>query len=151
MIDPIETVVVLNTTQDAAFDAFVGQINAWWPVSKFSVCAGKITIDPRLGGLITETDTDGTVHEWGRVTAWQTGKHIAISWYVGDAAIPTNIAVTFAPTDDGRTGVTLVHNGWDALGKAALEKRGNYVRGWAAIFEVGYADFANKHYPALET
>ena len=150
MIEPIEVVVVLNTTQDAAFDAFVAQINAWWPVSRFSVSGGTVSIDPCLGGQISETDADGAAHVWGHVTAWKPGHHIEISWYVGEAAHATDISVHFAPTDDGRTGVTLVHAGWDRLGDEAMAKRTNYILGWDAIFTKAYAAFVTATCPTLK-
>lgn len=151
MSDPINVVVVLDTTPTAAFEAFVAQINNWWPVARFSVCGGKVAIDPRLDGQVTETDTDGTQHVWGHVTTWEPGRLLGISWYIGENSMPTDIAVVFAPTDDGRTGVTLTHTGWAALGKDGIAKRANYVRGWDAIFATAYADYAAKHCPKLES
>ncbi|WP_342078315.1 SRPBCC domain-containing protein [Yoonia sp. SS1-5] len=150
MHDPIEVVVVLNTTQSAAFQAFVTDVGRWWPVASFSVAGGSVVMEPRLGGQIIETASDGAKHVWGHITAWEENRHIALSWYVGGKdAVPTDISVRFAPTDDGRTGVTLVHDGWAALGARAADIRKNYIRGWSAILGEAFAAYAADHCPPL--
>lgn len=149
MIDPVEVVVVLNTSKEAAFDAFVDQINDWWPIESFSIANGTVSIDPQYGGKIIETAEDGTTHVWGHITIWDKPNDLAISWYVGDDKTPTSITVAFATTDDGRTGVTLVHTGWDALGAEGVKKRENYKMGWARILVQGYAKFARATCPPL--
>jgi len=62
MIAPVEVVVVLNTDQTSAFTAFVENVNDWWPVESFSIAKGVVSIEPVLGGKITETSADGTDH-----------------------------------------------------------------------------------------
>lgn len=147
MIDPVEVVVVINTTKQAAFAAFIDKINDWWPVESFSIAKGTVRIEPEFGGKIIERADDGTEHIWGHITIWDAPDDIAISWYVGDDKTPTSITVAFAETDDGRTGVTLVHSGWDALGGAGVEKRTNYQMGWDRILDQGYAKFARATCP----
>lgn len=147
MIDPIEVVVVIDTTKDAAFAAFIEQIDNWWPVENFSIAQGKVSVEQEYGGRIVETAKDGSEHVWGTITVWDPPVDVAISWYVGEARTPTSITVTFATTDDGRTGVTLVHSGWDALGDEGIAKRGNYEMGWDRIIVQGYAKFARATCP----
>ncbi|MFK8017801.1 MAG: SRPBCC domain-containing protein [Gammaproteobacteria bacterium] len=141
MIEPVEVSVVLNTPQDAAFAAFVEQINRWWPVASHSICGGTVMMEPGLDGKIIETAADGTTHQWGHVTPWDAPNHLAISWYVGAAPVATAFTVDFAATDDGGTHVTLVHTGWDALGEDGVAQRGNYQHGWTQILGSCYANF----------
>jgi len=141
MIEPVKVVVVLDTDIDTAFSTFVAQINNWWPVKSFSIAQGVVTLDPVIDGKIIETADDGTQHQWGHVTAWHPPHHLAVSWYVGEAAQPTAITVDFAATDDGRTCVTLIHTGWDALGDEGVSKRDNYRRGWKHILIEGFAAY----------
>lgn len=150
MIEPVTVTVVLNTTPAAAFAAFVANINDWWPVESFSVCSGIIAVDARDGGAITETAEDGAQHVWGTIAAWQPPHHLEINWTVGEARIATAITLDFVATDDGRTGVTLVHDGWDALGSEGVSKRGNYQMGWDAIFATRYAAFAAATCPPID-
>ena len=147
MIDPVEVTVVINTSKQAAFAAFIDQIDDWWPVENFSISQGTVHIEAEYGGKIIETAADGSEHIWGHITIWDPPKDIAISWYVGDAKTPTSITVTFAETDDGRTGVTLVHTGWDALGAEGVQKRENYQMGWDRILDQGYAKHARATCP----
>lgn len=149
MLDPVTVVVVLNTPQAAAFDTFVAKINDWWPVKSFSIAQGTVAVDPRLGGKITETAPDGTLYIWGTVTRWDVPNHLSITWSVGEAATGTAITVDFAPTDDGRTGVTLVHTGWEALGDKAVTTRENYQMGWDRILGEAYAKYARATCPPL--
>ena len=149
MIDPVVVVVVLNTTRAAAFDAFVARINNWWPVQSFSIACGTVSIEPKLNGRIIETAEDGAKHQWGHITVWDVPNHLSISWYVGENTVATEITVDFATTDDGRTGVTLVHSGWDALGETGVAKRESYHGGWTAIFGKSFAEHARATCPPL--
>ena len=147
MLDPVTVVVVINTTKAAAFDAFVAQIGDWWPIKSFSLAEGKVSMDAKLGGKIVEKAADGTEHVWGAITRFDVPNHISISWSVGKEATATDITVDFEDTDDGRTGVTLVHTGWEALGDEAATKRENYRMGWERILDESYAKFARATCP----
>ena len=149
MIEPVTVVVVLNTSPAAAFDAFVAKIDSWWPVENFSIAKGTVSVEPELGGRIIETASDGTEHVWGSVTRWDAPHHLSIRWSVGEDATPTAITLDFAATDDGRTGVTLVHTGWEALGEDGVAKRANYQMGWDRILGEAYARFARATCPPL--
>ncbi len=149
MIEPVEVVVVLDTPVAAAFDTFVDRINDWWPVENFSIACGTVAMERKLNGRIIETAEDGKQHQWGHITVWDAPNRLEIEWYVGENTIPTKIAVDFTPTDNGRTGVTLVHSGWDVLGAEGVTKRENYQMGWDAILGKGYADHARATCPPL--
>jgi len=142
MIEPVKVSVVLEVSPDEAFAAFVEQINDWWPVDSHSICGGTVRMEPGVDGKIIETGADGATHQWGHVTAWNAPQHLEFSWYVGGAPVPTSVRVDFAAKDEGRTEVTLVHSGWDALGEDGVAKRENYQQGWQNILGVRYATFA---------
>ena len=46
------------------------------------------------------------------------------------------------PADGGGTHVELTHSGWEKLGEAAADLRARYDRGWVAVFERGFGDYA---------
>ncbi|MFK7887838.1 MAG: SRPBCC domain-containing protein [Gammaproteobacteria bacterium] len=142
MIEPVKVMVTLDISPDKAFEAFVEQVDHWWPVETHSISGGTVAIEPSLNGKIIETAADGATHQWGHVTAWDAPHHLEISWYVGGAPVATTIRVDFAATDNGRTQVALVHSGWDALGEDGITKRDNYQHGWQDILGARYASFA---------
>ena len=147
MIDPIEVTVEIDTPKDAAFDAFVEDIDEWWPLEKLSIAQGTVKIEQDYDGRIVETESDGTEHVWGTITVWDPHDDLAVSWYVGPDRTPTSITLTFVENDEGRTEVTLVHSGWDDLGTEGVEKRSNYEIGWDQIFVQGYAKYARANCP----
>lgn len=143
MIEPVEVHIVLNTAQDKAFRAFTADINSWWPVKSHSICQGIVSFDPVLGGEIVETGTDGAKHIWAHVTHWNPPYAFRIEWYVGQTPKDaTQIDVRFDATDDGRTGVTLTHSGWEVLGEAAISSRDGYQSGWSSMLRECFAPFA---------
>jgi len=142
MIDPVEVHVVLNTTPDKAFRAFTADINNWWPVQSHSISKGVVHLHPEVGGEIVETAKDGAVHIWGHVTKWSPPNELAIEWYVGRTPKEgTQIHVTFAASDDGRTGITLVHSGWEVLGDGAADTREGYNSGWNTMLKESFAPY----------
>ncbi len=148
MTDPIEMVVVLETTPEAAFRAFVEDVGLWWPMRPFSVAEGTVRMEPGLGGRIVETGPDGAAHIWGEVTGWTLGRQIDLCWFVGQGPDNrTDLTLHFQPTDDGRTGVTLRHSGWERLSAAGQARLQNYRGGWSAIFATASADHARRLCP----
>jgi uncharacterized protein YndB with AHSA1/START domain len=90
-----------------------------------------------VGGRIYEHAGD-RVCEWGRVVAWQPPHRVVLSWHPGrEPSTAQEVEVTFE-TDPGGTRVRLVHRGWEALGRAAMETRKSYESGWVGVL----AEFA---------
>lgn len=144
-MDPIEITTVLDTTPEVAFRSFSSNIAEWWPVATHSMSKGVVRMETGVGGKIIETAKNGDEHVWGHVTAWTEFSQINLAWYVGDGVENgTDISVAFLPTDDGRTGVTLIHSGWERLGDAARGRHGNYVDGWTRILGTHYAQYIAK-------
>ncbi len=142
MIEPVEVQIVLNAAPEKVFRAFTADINAWWPVKTHSICAGTVLMEPHSDGKIIETGEDGKAHIWGHVTLWNPPHELAIEWYVGRTVKEaTQIHVRFDATDDGRTGITLVHSGWEVLGESAAETREGYKMGWSAMLTHNFAPF----------
>ncbi len=131
----VKTLDVPLTPQDA-FDLFTKQIGRWWPVDSHSISAGSgtlpqdLTLEPKQGGKIIETDTKGDPHPWGHITHWSEGARVDINWYVGrDVSQATQISVTFTPIDTG-TRVDLTHSGFAAHGETARASHDSYDMGW---------------------
>ena len=149
-IDPIEVSVVIDATPRAAFSAFVRDIGQWWPLATHSVSGARsgrpaqlLVIEPRLGGKIIEHDADGTQHIWGRVSRWDEPFLVAFDWHVGrEPDMATRVMVRFDPTDDGRTGITLVHANWEVLADAgvAIRARNAGANGWPGLIGTHFAN-----------
>ncbi|KNG93478.1 SRPBCC domain-containing protein [Pseudaestuariivita atlantica] len=141
MLDPVRVETVVDATPEQAFDAFTRHMAAWWPLDTHSMSAGRlkspartVTVALHEGGEIVEVDAEGGRHVWGVIRTWAPPEQLAFSWFVGRTPKEaTHVTVHFAPTDDGRCAVTLVHDNWEALGYQAGSIRDGYVSGWGAI------------------
>jgi uncharacterized protein YndB with AHSA1/START domain len=112
-----------------AFDAFVGEIGAWWqPNGLFQFTrdkAGELAFEPGPEGRLTETYEDGSVFEIGRITAWEPPSRLAFTWrqasFGGDML--TKVQVRFEAAGDG-TRVVLEHSGWDSVPQKHVARHG---------------------------
>lgn len=140
-LSPVVKVRVLPCPPETVFALFTEQMGAWWPVTPHSVAGDRVasvTVEPRVGGHVYETDTAGVRSDWATVTAYDAPRRLALDWYAGrtpDRA--TRVEVTFTasgpdPTTGAGTGTTLrlVHDGWPA-GDAA--RRDDYEGGWDVV------------------
>lgn len=92
------------------FAAFTREIHLWWrpsPLFSFTRAGpGRLAIEPRPGGRFTETQADGSVFEIGRVTAWEPGARLALTWRQASFAADQSTAVDirFEPARHGHAG-----------------------------------------------
>ena len=142
MTNPVIKSIEVSCGAAKAFDVFVNRTAKWWPLAGHSVSAGAgqaalaVTIEPKLGGAVFETKFDGARTEWGQVTAFETGKYMAMTWHPGtNAEYPTKVEVKFEELSNERTRVTLTHSGWEVWAEKADEMRSNYNGGWVTVFE----------------
>ena len=74
------------------------------------------------------------------------GKTLSVTWHPGlDATLATRVTVRFAGTDDGKTVVTLIHDGWDMRGDQAEATHENYVAGLQDILWSRFQKFVLTH------
>ena len=83
-----------------AFDAFTGEIDAWWvrgAINFFDAArAIEMKIEPGVGGRVLEV-YEGDALELGRVTAWEPGARLAYRSSVDDS----EVEVHFESVDGG--------------------------------------------------
>ena len=124
-IAPLRKSVVVRRAPAEAFEIFTGRLASWWPLSRYSIFqADAVTcaIEPRVGGEVFETSSDGARGTWGTVLVWEPPQRFAMSWHPGrEAATAQEVEVRFVPVAEG-TRVELEH------------------RGWAVVFERLYAE-----------
>ncbi|MDQ8732639.1 SRPBCC domain-containing protein [Bradyrhizobium sp. LHD-71] len=103
-----------------AFEVFTQDIGRWWqPNELFHFTPrspGRIALEPGEGGRFTETLANGKVFEIGRVTEWQPGVRLALTWRQATFAPDqsTHVEVLFEPVGD-ETRITVTHTGWDSV------------------------------------
>lgn len=111
------------------FDAFVGEIGAWWrPSGLFQTtprAPGRLAFEPGEGGRLTETLADGKVFEIGAIRVWEPPKRLVFSWR--QASFPpdlqTEVEVRFEAAG-GETRVTVEHRGFDRVPAGSAARHG---------------------------
>ena len=110
----------VGTSPLRAFQAFTEEIGAWWrPNGLFALTRqgdGRLRFEPGEGGRLVAELPDGSEFEVGRVSIWQPGERLALSWRQASFASDqsTELDVTFEPVGD-ETRVTVEHRGWNRI------------------------------------
>jgi uncharacterized protein YndB with AHSA1/START domain len=110
----------VEVPQDRAFAAFTSEIAAWWRPNRLfeftSRRSGVLAFEPHEGGRVTETYTDGSVFEIGRIRVWEPPSRLVFSWRQASftAGQETEVHVRFEPAGD-ETRVTVEHFGWETV------------------------------------
>jgi hypothetical protein len=132
--------VTVDAKADEAFRMFTDEIGLWWqPGTRYWNDPERglsIRIEPGVGGRFIEVyDPDtGAGLEVGRVTAWEPGRRLALTWWqIGwPKGISTELEVSFEPWGD-QTIVTLEHSGFERLGADGPGYRAGYSGGWREV------------------
>jgi uncharacterized protein YndB with AHSA1/START domain len=128
--------VVVEAGSEEAFEIFTNEIGLWWrrdtPYWNDPERGLTIRIEPWVGGRFLEIyDLEsGTGFEVGRVTAWEPGRRLALTWtQVGwPPGVSTDVEITFEPVAEG-TLVRLEHSRFEAVPDAERYLPG-YDAGW---------------------
>ena len=140
MTAPVATAeVVVDAPPDEAFALFTDEIGLWWrrdtPYWNDRERGLSVRIEPYVGGRFVEVQDfeTGEGFEVGRVTAWEPGRRLALTWtQVGwPEGATTDVEVTFAAAGDG-TRVRLEHRGFERVPEAQAFIAG-YDSGWKEL------------------
>ena len=110
----------VRATPQRAFEAFVGEIGAWWqanPLFSFTPREpGVLAFEPGPDGRLIETRAGGKVFEIGRIRAWEPPSRLVFGWRQASFAPgqDTEVEVRFEPMGE-ETRVTVEHVGWDSV------------------------------------
>jgi uncharacterized protein YndB with AHSA1/START domain len=140
--------VVVEASPEKAFRIFTEEIGLWWrrdtPYWNDSKRGLSIRIEPRLDGRFLEVyDLEReTGFEVGRVTAWEPGSRLALTWTQTGwpEGVSTDIEVTFEPANGG-TVVRLQHAGFERVPDAETSAS-RYDTGWNTLLG-WFADHVN--------
>lgn len=143
--------VTVDALPVEAFALFTGEIGLWWrrdtPYWNDRERGMSVRIEPRVGGRFIEVyDVEtGSGMEVGRVTAWEPGRRLALTWtQVGwPEGASTDLEISFEPAGEGRTNVRLEHSGFERV-PGALAFVAGYDAGWKEILG-WFAEHADAH------
>ena len=143
--DAVLVSVVVEATQERAFDVFTNRFGTWWPLESHHISeqdAVDAVIEPRAGGRWFERAADGSECEWGRVLEWDAPARVLLAWhltpdfvYDPDPARSTQVEVRFVPEGSSSTRVELEHRGFAVHGDRAASMRSavGSEGGWAGL------------------
>jgi len=107
----------VRATPERAFQAFVGEIGAWWrPNGLFQTtprAPGVLAFEAGEGGRLIETLANGKVFEIGRILAWEPPERLVFSWRQANFPpdLATEVEVTFQAVG-AETRVSVEHRGF---------------------------------------
>jgi uncharacterized protein YndB with AHSA1/START domain len=119
----------VRATPERAFEAFVGEIGAWWranPLFAFTPRdPGVLAFEPGEGGRLTTTLASGKVFEIGKIRAWEPPSRLVFGWRQATFAAgqDTEVEVRFETVGE-ETRVTVEHTGWDSVPAAHVARHG---------------------------
>jgi hypothetical protein len=138
---PVRQATLVRSDVQHTFDVFVREIGAWWPIRPYSLGQEKVSavaVEPRVGGRVYETWSDGTEVAWGELLAWDPPAGFTMTW----TSLPevTEVELRFRALGPALTRVELEHRGWERLTEeqlaAATRVGGGYSAGWAQILDL---------------
>ena len=112
-----------------AFDVFTRDIGLWWRADGLfafdTARSGTLSFEPGPGGRLLEIHPDGDDFEIGRITVWEPGHRLALTWrqasFTPDQV--THVDVSFEPVGD-ETRITVTHSGWDTIPQSHAARHG---------------------------
>ena len=129
--------VVVDCSQQHAFDTFTERLYSWWPFETPSPADERpeaAIFEPRVGGRVYDRAASGEEHEWATVLVWEPPDRFVIDWHVNPTNPSTELEVRFIPEGD-QTRVELEHRGWEAYGERAGEVYASYNGGWETVLK----------------
>jgi hypothetical protein len=149
-IAPIVKTIDVRRSAADAFRIFTAEMSAWWPLAthtRANTAEGEVTsgvtIEPRVGGRVFETLSDGRELDWGEVARFEPHALFAMNWIMGrPEAQSTLVTVRFEPLTDASCRVTLTHEHWERMGEHGAKLRESYNNGWVGVFENGFGAYA---------
>ena len=152
-IAPVRKTVIVEATNQRAFDVFTAGIDRWWPKGHGigATPVKRSVIEPFVGGRWYTTCEDGTDVIVGHIQVWQPGERFVLSWEINakwkpDARLElaSEVEVQFHSEGPTRTRIELEHRHFERMGAADGESmRGNVDGGWPALL-AAYVKNANE-------
>ena len=129
MTSKVYVALRVRAPPERAFDAFVGEIGAWWkPNGLFQTtprAPGVLAFEPGEGGRLTETLANGKVFEIGRILIWEPPSLLVFSWRQANFPpdLETEVEVRFVGLG-AETRVSVEHRGFDRVPADSVARHG---------------------------
>lgn len=132
--------IIVDAPIEHSFRVFTEGIGTWWDTDHhlFDSDIASMTFEPRVGGRIIDRYVDGRECAWSRVLAYDPPTRVVFSWDITldwqpstDYDSSSEVEVTFAPLDAGRSHVVLTHRNLDRHGTGWEAMRDGVSRGWS--------------------
>lgn len=147
-LNTINKEVLVQASQETAFDVFTKKIDQWWPkthhVGKCPMVESVLERKP--GGRWYSRHEDGSEVTIGKVLTWDPYGLLILAWQIDgnfqyDPQLETEVVVSFIAEDNRTTRVTMEHRDIQKLmgGAKVIE---NMDEGWGMIMGL-YREVAN--------
>lgn len=129
MTSKVYVALRVKAPPERAFDAFVGEIGAWWkPNGLFQTtprAPGVLAFEPGEGGRLTETLANGKVFQIGRILTWEPPSLLVFSWRQANFPpdLETEVEVRFVGLG-AETRVSVEHRGFDRVPADSVARHG---------------------------
>ena len=143
-VAPVRKTVVVNATQQRAFDVFTGNMSRWWPATHTILKSPlkQTILEPRTGGRWYQIGEDGSECGTGHVLAWEPPSRVLLAWRINaewqyDPDLTTEVEVKFIAEGANKTRVELEHRHLERMGEKGETARAQVDSpgGWGAILE----------------
>jgi hypothetical protein len=145
-VAPVRREIVVEASQQRAFNVFTQEQGAWWPLATHHVGdkpAETAIIEPRAGGRWFERAQDGSECDWGRVLVWDPPGRLVLAWTVtpkslGPEPVMTEVEIRFVAVGPATTRIELEHRFFERFGDAAERMSGAYGsdNGWTTVLRL---------------
>ena len=143
-IAPVRKQVLVNASQERAFDLFTKGMSRWWPPTH-SILKSPLKeyiVEPQQGGRWYAVGEDGSTAQTGYVIEWQPPRRVVLAWQLGadwqfDPALVTEVEVRFITESAQSTRVELEHRLLERMGDRSAQVRTmiDAPGGWALCLE----------------
>ena len=139
-IASIKKELIVETSQEIAFEVFTEKIDLWWPrthhIGKSPMV--ELVLEPRLNGRWYSRHEDGTEANVGYILKWDPYALLVLAWQVNgdfrfDPELITEVVVHFIPEGPETTRIKLEHKDLDRLGGGKAVE--SMDEGWGMILE----------------
>ena len=119
MTSKVYVALRVKASPERAFEAFTGEIGAWWrPSALFQTTPrpGILSFEGGPGGRLVETRAGGKVFEIGRISVWEPPHRLVFAWRQANFPpdLHTEVEVAFESVGE-ETRVSVEHRGFDRV------------------------------------
>ncbi|WP_448699546.1 SRPBCC family protein [Mucilaginibacter sp. AW1-3] len=147
-IESIKKELLVEASQETAFNVFTSKMGAWWPKTHHvgSCPMIELILESKPNGRWYSTHEDGSEVNVGHILVWDPYGRLVLNWQINgdfkyDAALTTEVEVRFIAEGPKRTKVIMEHRDLDKLGGG--KAIGSMDEGWGMIMNL-YKDLADQ-------